>query len=263
MPAQPHFTPSECHVENNSISLAWQCASTSGESIPIDGYCLELGAPGPSSTTNTDGTDPTAAKPDTFTNFKQVYTGRDPCCTVEGLQFSSNYALRVRAYNRVGHSCYSEVLALQTAHVAWFELAPPAYSSSDIVMTNHNCTLTSTSLDYRTIRGQPGFHSGVHYWEVLVERYDPCGSGADIVVGVAQAAVDEMQMLGKDLHGWSMYVDGERSWFLHNGVHHGRRQLSNGELRVGSVIGVRMDCDRGQLAFYLNDRRMGETVAFK
>ncbi|VDL60254.1 unnamed protein product [Hymenolepis diminuta] len=55
-----------------------------------------------------------------------------------------------------------------------------------------------------------------------------------------------------------MYIDQKRSWFLHNGEHFER---TDGGICVGSVIGVRLDCERGSLAYYLDDEPHGP-IAF-
>lgn len=47
-----------------------------------------------------------------------------------------------------------------------------------------------------------------------------------------------------------MYIDHQRSWFLHNNVHSHRTE---GGIDVGSTVGVLLDLDRRQLSFYVNE----------
>ncbi|VDP06874.1 unnamed protein product [Heligmosomoides polygyrus] len=167
--------------------------------------------------------------------YKEVYCGRDTICTIDGLHFNTVYTARVKAFNAAGESEYSEPICLQTAE-------------------GNNCRQPSWKKFNKKARSSK---HGVHYWEVTVDRHD---SNADIVVGVAQPAVNRNTMLGKDLHGWSMYVDGERSWYLHNETHHSRIV---GGISKGSVVGVKLDCNRGTLEFTVNDRkRLFEKTSF-
>ena len=55
---------------------------------------------------------------------------------------------------------------------------------------------------------------------------------------------------GKNEKGWSMYIDHQRSWFLHNNVH---SQRTDGGIDVGSTVGVLLDLNNHQLSFYVND----------
>ena len=55
-----------------------------------------------------------------------------------------------------------------------------------------------------------------------------------------------------------MYIDSQRSWFIHNGQH--THRINNG-ITIGSVIGILLDLDNGTLSFYINDQPHGP-VAF-
>ena len=76
-----------------------------------------------------------------------------------------------------------------------------------MVLSNECCSLNGATIEYRTILGSIAFSrvcsnskgtyfhvQGVHYWEVTVDKYD---TNADIVLGVAQPAVNRNVMLGK------------------------------------------------------------------
>ena len=48
----------------------------------------------------------------------------------------------------------------------------PELSHTDIVLSNDNTTMTSTSFENRVALGDVGFSRGVHYWEVRIDRYE-------------------------------------------------------------------------------------------
>ncbi|XP_067142023.1 E3 ubiquitin-protein ligase TRIM9-like isoform X1 [Centruroides vittatus] len=232
-PGAPVIIPEECTSENNCITIAWQPHSSSF----VEGFVLELN----------DGQNGSG-------NFREVYCGRETICTVDGLHFNSIYDARVKAFNSTGEGPYSEVISLQTAEVAWFTLDPSS-CRPDIVLSNDNQTVTCDSYEHRVILGNIGFSRGVHYWEITVDRYD---NNADPAFGIARFDVSKDQMLGKDDKGWSMYIDHQRSWFLHADHHENR---TDGGIEASSVVGILLDLENHQLSFYVNDERQGP-VAF-
>lgn len=54
---------------------------------------------------------------------------------------------------------------------------------------------------------------------MTVDRYD---NHPDPAFGVARINTVKDMMLGKDDKAWAMYVDNNRSWFMHNNSHTNR-----------------------------------------
>ena len=116
-------------------------------------------------------------------------------------------------------------------------------------------TLTSRASDDRIVLGNVGFSKGVHYWEITIDRYD---NHPDPAFGIARFDTTKDAMLGKDDKSWSMYIDSNRSWFLHNNAHTDR---TDGGIGVGCVVGVLLDLNKRTLQYIVNDQRQGP-VAF-
>ncbi|XP_073466093.1 E3 ubiquitin-protein ligase TRIM9 isoform X3 [Aquarana catesbeiana] len=139
--------------------------------------------------------------------------------------------------------------------VAWFAFDPGS-AHSDIIFSNDNLTVTCNSYDDRVVLGKTGFSKGVHYWELTIDRYD---NHPDPAFGVARIEVMKDVMLGKDDKAWAMYVDNNRSWFMHNNSHTNRTE---GGITKGATVGVLLDFTRRTLTFSINEEQQGP-VAFE
>ncbi|XP_059770208.1 E3 ubiquitin-protein ligase TRIM9 isoform X20 [Balaenoptera ricei] len=139
--------------------------------------------------------------------------------------------------------------------MAWFAFDPGS-AHSDIIFSNDNLTVTCSSYDDRVVLGKTGFSKGVHYWELTVDRYD---NHPDPAFGVARIDVMKDVMLGKDDKAWAMYVDNNRSWFMHNNSHTNRTE---GGITKGATIGILLDLNRKTLTFFINDEQQGP-IAFE
>ncbi|XP_041703295.1 E3 ubiquitin-protein ligase TRIM9 isoform X3 [Coregonus clupeaformis] len=247
VPSAPMLQLEECCTINNSATLSWKQPPLS--TIAVDGYILELD----------DGNGG---------QFREVYVGTETICTVDGLHYNSTYMSRVKAFNASGVGQYSKTLAMQTSEtgqspcdmqtlptVAWFTFDPTS-AHPDIILSNDNLTVTCNSYDDRVVMGNSGFSRGVHYWEITVDRYD---NHPDPAFGVARGDVLKDVMLGKDDQAWAMYVDNNRSWFMHNNSHTNR---TDGGVSKGATVGVLLDFTRGILIFLINDEQQGP-VAFE
>ncbi|XP_070596609.1 tripartite motif-containing protein 67 isoform X11 [Erythrolamprus reginae] len=134
--------------------------------------------------------------------------------------------------------------------LAWFTF-DPCSAHRDIVLSNDNQTATCNSYDDRVILGTAAFSKGVHYWELHVDRYD---NHPDPAFGVARINVVKDMMLGKDDKAWAMYVDNNRSWFMHCNSHTNRTE---GGVSKGATVGVLLDLNKHSLTFYINGQQQG------
>nr|XP_020666958.1 E3 ubiquitin-protein ligase TRIM9 isoform X1 [Pogona vitticeps] len=139
--------------------------------------------------------------------------------------------------------------------VAWFSF-DPGTAHSDIIFSNDNLTVTCNSYDDRVVLGKTGFSKGLHYWELSIDRYD---NHPDPAFGIARLDVLKDVMLGKDEKAWAMYVDNNRSWFMHNNSHTNRTE---GGITKGATVGILLDLNRRTVTFSINDDQQGP-VAFE
>ncbi|XP_064239665.1 tripartite motif-containing protein 67 isoform X4 [Aotus nancymaae] len=232
LPPVPLLQLEKCCTRNNSVTLAWRMPPFTHS--PVDGYILELddGAGG---------------------QFREVYVGKETLCTIDGLHFNSTYNARVKAFNSSGVGPYSKTVVLQTSDVAWFTFDPNS-GHRDIILSNDNQTATCSSYDDRVVLGTAAFSKGVHYWELHVDRYD---NHPDPAFGVARASVVKDMMLGKDDKAWAMYVDNNRSWFMHCNSHTNRTE---GGVCKGATVGVLLDLNKHTLTFFINGQQQGPTA---
>ncbi|XP_044024831.1 E3 ubiquitin-protein ligase TRIM9 isoform X2 [Siniperca chuatsi] len=232
VPAAPLLQLEKCCTRNNSATLAWRV--TALPSSPIEGYILELD----------DGNGG---------QYREVYVGKETVCTVDGLHFNSSYNARVKAYNAIGVGPYSKTVVLKTSDVAWFTF-DPSTAHRDIVLSNENQTVSCNSYDDRVVLGTAAFSKGTHYWEVRIDRYD---NHPDPAFGVARINTMKDMMLGKDDKAWAMYVDNNRSWFMHNNSHTNRAE---GGITKGSTVGILLDLIKHTLTFFINKEQHGPTA---
>ncbi|XP_069854414.1 tripartite motif-containing protein 67 isoform X2 [Dipodomys merriami] len=232
VPPGPLLQLEKCCTRNNSVTLAWRTPPFAHS--PADGYILELD--------DGDGG-----------QFREVYVGKETLCTIDGLHFNSTYNARVKAFNTAGAGPYSKTVVLQTSDVAWFTFDPNS-GHRDIILSNDNQTATCSSYDDRVVLGTAAFSKGVHYWELHVDRYD---NHPDPAFGVARASVAKDMMLGKDDKAWAMYVDNNRSWFMHCNSHTNRTE---GGVCKGATVGVLLDLNKHSLTFFINGQQQGPTA---
>jgi tripartite motif-containing protein 9/67 len=71
----------------------------------------------------------------------------------------------------------------------------PSSTTTDVIFTGNNLTLTCTSYEDRVVLGNVGFSKGVHYWEITLDRYD---NQPDPAFGIARFDVNKECVLGRE-----------------------------------------------------------------
>ncbi|XP_016151030.1 E3 ubiquitin-protein ligase TRIM9-like [Sinocyclocheilus grahami] len=250
VPAAPILQLEECCTQTNSATLSWKQPPLS--TIAVDGYILELD--------DGNGGQFRVSVTTQFCYFLFFFSFHPSTFSVLCISLpfpcffiSPNFSRSFPLFLLISVSLLSYG-SKTLAAVAWFTF-DPASAHPDIILSNDNLTVTCNSYDDRVVMGNTGFSRGVHYWEMTIDRYD---NHPDPAFGIARADVIKDVMLGKDDKAWAMYVDNNRSWFMHNNSHTNR---TDGGIRKGATVGVLLDFSRGILLFLINDEQQGP-VAF-
>ncbi|XP_040189533.1 E3 ubiquitin-protein ligase TRIM9 isoform X4 [Rana temporaria] len=287
VPAPPMLQLEECCTHNNSATLSWKQPPMS--MVQAEGYILELDDGNGGQFREVFVGKETMCTVDGL-HFNSTYNARVKAFNKAGVsQYSKTLVLQTSegSYSRMSANLAAEMSATLAAEmsatlaarlqvstlpspldflqhsdqeacvspVAWFAFDPGS-AHSDIIFSNDNLTVTCNSYDDRVVLGKTGFSKGVHYWELTIDRYD---NHPDPAFGVARIEVMKDVMLGKDDKAWAMYVDNNRSWFMHNNSHTNR---SEGGITKGATVGVLLDFTRRTLTFSINEEQQGP-VAFE
>ncbi|XP_073494599.1 E3 ubiquitin-protein ligase TRIM9 isoform X6 [Phyllobates terribilis] len=279
VPAPPILQMEECCTHNNSATLSWKQPPMS--MVQAEGYILELDDGNGGQFREVFVGKETMCTVDGL-HFNSTYNARVKAFNKAGVsQYSKTLVLQTSEgpYPRMSASlaarlqintmpspleflqnseqetCVSPVDIKKLVAVAWFAFDPGS-AHSDIIFSNDNLTVTCNSYDDRVVLGKTGFSKGVHYWELTIDRYD---NHPDPAFGVARVEVMKDVMLGKDDKAWAMYVDNNRSWFMHNNSHTNRTE---GGITKGATVGVLLDFTRRTLTFSINEEQQGP-VAFE
>ncbi|XP_075138607.1 E3 ubiquitin-protein ligase TRIM9 isoform X4 [Leptodactylus fuscus] len=279
VPAPPILQMEECCTHNNSATLSWKQPPMS--MVQAEGYILELDDGNGGQFREVFVGKETMCTVDGL-HFNSTYNARVKAFNKAGVsQYSKTLVLQTSEgpYPRMSASlaarlqintmpspleflqnseqetCVSPVDIKKLVAVAWFAFDPGS-AHSDIIFSNDNLTVTCNSYDDRVVLGKTGFSKGVHYWELTIDRYD---NHPDPAFGVARVEVLKDVMLGKDDKAWAMYVDNNRSWFMHNNSHTNRTE---GGITKGATVGVLLDFTRRTLTFSINEEQQGP-VAFE
>ncbi|XXQ32174.1 HECT domain-containing protein [Plasmodiophora brassicae] len=232
---QPAPTPEE--ITTDAIELFWD-GPASAE------FALDMR---PAATTTSDATDVPPA-------FHEVYRGGARAFRAQALDELTAYEFRVRDLT---HGRASDPVTLLTYPALRWDAHNARASGRARVRLSH-CALTATfdagSDKWRTLLANRGYASGVHRWDICLDRM----SKGYIFIGVGTASANPDTYVGGDAHGFGLFVS-DRSRY------HGRNKVKGGakygdQMAQGDVVGVVLDLDHRTLSYALNGNDLG--VAF-
>lgn len=119
----------------------------------------------------------------------------------------------------------------------------PSDKNASITLSGGDLTATNSSsstTDNKAVRGTIGKSSGKWYWEVTMTTI-----GDNVQVGVARSTESLSNFIGSGTYGWGYNNYGT----LWNG---GAGAVTKDAFTAGTVIGIALDMDSGEVSFYKN-----------
>lgn len=163
---------------------------------------------------------------------------------LNGPSFMANTDDTCALADRTLHSvCFAtEAELLLTLDSTWM--------SSNLRLVNNVSVKNSVNKKWSSVRCGAKMMSGVHVWDVMIDR---CIS-KNIFIGVVSPEAKKDNYVGCDRHGWA-FLANRAVW------HNKSKTRSYGELfRSGDIVTATLDLDRGTLGFKLNSVDLGIAV---
>lgn len=120
----------------------------------------------------------------------------------------------------------------------------PSDKSVNVNLSNGNLTAGTSTASESAVRATASKSSGKWYFEVSITSAAIAGNGPSIGVANSSAALNNV--IGIDVHGWSICKP-------HFTAHTGATIESHVTLAAGQVVGVAMDLTAGKLWFAVNN----------
>ena len=159
--------------------------------------------------------------------------------------------LRSAYHPFLSRSAKSMSVVVATESEGTFGFDSDSVCSNIVISASNPLTLrNAVNKKWSTARANIRFTSGIHRWEVHIDR---CIS-KNIFIGVTTREARLDNYVGCDAYGWA---------FLANkAIWHGKAKMKNyGELfRTGDTVTIILDLENGTLSFCLNDRPLGVAV---